>query len=257
MLKRIAVFTYGVACYGAFFATFLYAVGFIGNLVVPKTMDSPARTPFLYALGIDALLLGIFAVQHSVMARPWFKRAWTRVVPEPAERSTYVLLSSLALIALFAFWQPLGGTVWNIQSPAARSVMYDLFGLGFGLVLMASFLINHFDVFGLRQVWLYLRGKPYTQLSFRTPLFYKYVRHPLYIGWLLAFWFTPTMTGAHLLFAIMTTTYMLAAIRWEENDLLVALGENYARYRESVPMLVPSRAGYKALATKDGVRRVA
>ena len=165
MLKRVVVFVYGVASYGVFFATFLYAVGFIGNLVVPKTMDSPSRMPFLYALGIDVLLLGIFAVQHSVMARPWFKRAWTRVVPEPAERSTYVLLSSLALIALFAFWQPLGGTVWNIENPTGRLVMYQLFGLGFGLVLMATFLINHFDLFGLRQVWLYLIGKPYTQLT--------------------------------------------------------------------------------------------
>jgi methanethiol S-methyltransferase len=257
MLKRVAVFVYGVACYGVFFATFLYAVGFIGNLVVPKSMDSQARMPFLSALGVDVLLLGIFAVQHSVMARPWFKRMWTRVVPEPAERSTYVLFSSLALIALFALWQPLGGTVWDIQSPAARLLMYDLFGLGFGLVLVSTFLINHFDLFGLRQVWLYLCGKPYTHLSFRTPLFYKYVRHPLYVGWLMAFWFTPTMTGAHLLFAIMTTAYMLAAIRWEENDLLVAHGESYARYRESVPMLVPSRAGYKAPAAKYGVSRIA
>lgn len=239
MLKRVAVFVYGVACYGAFFSTFLYAIGFIGNLVVPKSIDSPAQMPFLYALGIDVLLLGIFAVQHSVMARPWFKRAWTRVVPEAAERSTYVLFPSLALIALFAFWQPLGGTVWDIRSPIARSLMYDLFGLGLGLVLMATFLINHFDLFGLRQVWLYLRGKPYTQLSFRTPLFYKYVRHPLYVGWLMAFWFTPTMTGAHLLFAIMTTAYMLMAIRWEEHDLIMVHGEKYARYRESVPMLVP------------------
>jgi methanethiol S-methyltransferase len=239
MLKRVAVFVYGVACYGAFFATFLYAVGFIGNLVVPKSMDSPAQMPFLYALGIDVLLLGIFAVQHSVMARPWFKRAWTRIVPEPAERSTYVLLSSLALIALFAFWQPLGGTVWDIQGLVARSLMYDFFGLGFGLVLMATFLINHFDLFGLRQVWLYLRGQPYTNLSFRTPLFYKYVRHPLYVGWMMAFWFTPTMSAAHLLFAFMTTAYMLIAIRWEENDLIMAHGEKYARYRETVPMLIP------------------
>ena len=190
--------------------------------MVPKSMDSPAQMPFLYALGIDVLLLGIFAVQHSVMARPWFKRAWTRVVPEAAERSTYVLFSSLALIALFAFWQPLGRErLRDIRSPIARSLMYDLFGLGLGLVLMATFLINHFDLFGLRQVWLYLRGKPYTQLSFRTPLFYKYVRHPLYVGWLMAFWFTPTMTGAHLLFAIMTTAYMLMAIRWEEHDLIM------------------------------------
>jgi methanethiol S-methyltransferase len=239
MLKRVAVFVYGVACYGVFLATFLYAVGFIGNLVVPKTMDSPARTPFLYALGVEVLLLGIFAVQHSVMARPRFKRVWTRVVPEPAERSTYVLLSSLALIALFAYWQPLGGTVWNIENQTARWIMYQLFGLGFGVVLIATFLLNHFDLFGLRQVWLYLTGKPYTPLTFGTPLFYKYVRHPLYVGWLMAFWFTPTMTGAHLLFAIMTTAYMLAAIRWEEHDLVVLFGEKYARYRESVPMLVP------------------
>jgi protein-S-isoprenylcysteine O-methyltransferase Ste14 len=240
MLKRVVVFAYGVASYGVFFATFLYAVGFIGNLVVPKTMDSPSRMPFLYALGIDVLLLGIFAVQHSVMARPWFKRAWTRIVPEPAERSTYVLFSSLALIALFAFWQPLGGTVWNIENPTARLIMYQVFGLGFGLVLIATFLINHFDLFGLRQVWLYLIGKPYTQLSFSTPLFYKYVRHPLYVGWMMAFWFTPTMSGAHLLFAVMTTAYMLAAIRWEERDLIAVFGEKYTRYRESVPMFIPN-----------------
>ena len=250
MLKRVAVFVYGVACYGVFLATFLYAVGFIGNLVVPKTMDSPARTPFLYAIGIDVLLLGIFAVQHSVMARPWFKRAWTRVVPEPAERSTYVLLSSLALIALFAFWQPLGGTLWNIQSPAARSLMYEFFGLGFGVVLIATFLINHFDLFGLRQVWLYLVGKPYTQLTFGTPLFYKYMRHPLYLGWFMAFWFTPTMTGAHLLFAVMTTVYILMAIRWEENDLMESHGEQYIQYRESVPMFIPIGSTKRRVSTE-------
>ena len=250
MLKRVAVFAYGVACYGVFLATFLYAVGFIGNLVVPKTMDSPARTPFLYALGIDVLLLGIFAVQHSVMARPWFKRAWTRIVPEPAERSTYVLLSSLALIALFAFWQPLGGTIWNIENPTGRLVMYQLFGLGFGVVLIATFLINHFDLFGLRQVWLYLTGQPYTELTFRTPLFYKYIRHPLYVGWFMAFWFTPTMTGAHLLFAVMTTAYILLAIRWEENDLIASHGESYIRYRGSVPMFLPNGSTIRKVDTK-------
>ena len=250
MLKRVAVFAYGVACYGVFLATFLYAVGFIGNLVVPKTMDSPARTPFLYALGIDVLLLGIFAVQHSVMARPWFKRAWTRIVPVPAERSTYVLLSSLALIALFAFWQPLGGTIWNIENPTGRLVIYQLFGLGFGVVLIATFLINHFDLFGLRQVWLYLTGQPYTELTFRTPLFYKYIRHPLYVGWFMAFWFTPTMTGAHLLFAVMTTAYILLAIRWEENDLIASHGESYIRYRESVPMFLPNGSTIRKVDTK-------
>jgi methanethiol S-methyltransferase len=257
MLKRVAVFVYGVVCYAVFFATFLYAVGFIGNLVVPKSIDSQARGSFLYALGVDVLLLGVFAAQHSIMARPWFKRMWTRVVPEPAERSTYVLFSSVALIALFAFWQPLGGTVWNIENPSGRLLMYGIFGLGFGLVLVTTFLLNHFDLFGLRQVWLYLCGEPYTDLSFRTPLFYKYVRHPLYVGWLMSFWFTPTMTGPHLLFAIMTTAYILAAIQWEEHDLQVALGEDYVRYRESVPMLVPSTEGYKAPAPKYGVSRIA
>jgi protein-S-isoprenylcysteine O-methyltransferase Ste14 len=241
---------YGVASYGVFFTTFLYAVGFLGNLVVPKTMDSPSRMPFWYALGIDVLLLGIFAVQHSVMARPWFKRAWTRIVPEPAERSTYVLLSSLALIALFAFWQPLGGTAWNIENPTGRLVMYQLFGLGFGMVLIATFLINHFDLFGLRQVWLYLMGKPYTQLAFRTPLFYKYIRHPLYVGWFMAFWFTPTMTGAHLLFAVMTTVYILMAIGWEEKDLIVSHGEQYIRYRESVPMFLPNGSTMQRMGTE-------
>ena len=252
MLKRVTVFLYGVASYGAFFATFLYAVGFVGNLVVPKTLDSPAQTTFLNALGFDLLLLGIFAVQHSVMARPWFKRAWTRIVPEPAERSTYVLLSSVALMALFAFWQPLGGTIWSIENPAVRMLMYLFFGLGFVIVLIASFLINHFDLFGLRQVWLYLIGRPYTNLSFRTPLFYKYVRHPLYVGWLLAFWFTPTMTGAHLLFAAATTAYILMAIRWEERDLTAFHGEEYARYRESVPMMLPiGRSKPKENADRD------
>jgi len=250
MLKRVVVFAYGVTSYGVFFATFLYSVGFIGNLVVPKTMDSPSRIPFLYALGIDVLLLGIFAVQHSVMARPWFKRAWTRVIPEPAERSTYVLLSSLALIALFAFWQPLGGTVWNLESPTGRSIMYQLFGLGFGLVLIATFLINHFDLFGLRQVWLYLVGRPYTHLTFRTPLFYKYIRHPLYVGWFMAFWFTPTMTGAHLLFAVMTTLYILMAIRWEESDLIDSHGEQYIQYRESVPMFIPNGSTMRNVSTE-------
>jgi protein-S-isoprenylcysteine O-methyltransferase Ste14 len=254
MLKRAIVFVYGVVSYAVFFATFLYAVGFIGNLVVPKSMDSAAQTPFLQALGIDLLLLGLFAVQHSVMARPWFKRAWTKIVPEPAERSTYVLFSSLALIALFAFWQPLGGVVWKIESAAGRMLMYNIFGLGFALVLVSTFLINHFDLFGLRQVWLYLQGKPYTHLQFRTPLFYKYVRHPLYVGWFLAFWATPTMTATHLLFAIMTSTYILMAIRWEEKDLIVAHGERYARYRESVPMIIPSAKGYESSSPRYAAR---
>lgn len=257
MLKRVSVFAYGVFSYAVFFVTFLYAIGFVGNLIVPKSMDSPAEMPFLYALGIDVMLLGIFAVQHSVMARPWFKKAWTRIVPAAAERSTYVLLSSVALIALFAYWQPLGGVVWSIESPFGRMVMYNLFGLGFGLVLVASGLINHFDLFGLRQVWLYLIGKPYTQLEFRTPLFYKYLRHPLYLGWLMAFWFTPTMTATHLLFAVITSVYMLAAVRWEERDLLLVHGEDYRRYRKSVPMLLPSAKPYEAIQPEYVKRSIA
>ncbi|MGE5111747.1 MAG: methanethiol S-methyltransferase [Acidobacteriaceae bacterium] len=244
MTKRLTVFTYGVLSYAVFFLTFLYAVGFLGNMYVPRSMDSAARVPFWQALLIDTLLLGLFAVQHSAMARPAFKRVLTRYIPEPAERSTYVLFSSLALIALFAFWQPIGGTVWNVAEPAARNAVNVVFGFGFALVLVATFLINHFDLFGLRQVSLFLAGRPYTHLEFRTPLFYKYVRHPLYIGWFIAFWATPTMTGAHLLFAVMTSAYMLMAIRWEEKDLIMLHGAKYEDYRQNVPKLIPSLSPY-------------
>jgi protein-S-isoprenylcysteine O-methyltransferase Ste14 len=257
MLKRIAVFGYGVACYAVFFATFLYSIGFIGNLVVPKSMDSATNAPLLKSLVIDLLLLAIFAVQHSVMARPWFKRAWTRLVPEPAERSTYVLFSSVALIALFILWQPLGGTIWNIQSSPGRALMYTGFAFGFALVLLSTFLINHFDLFGLRQVWLYLRGKPYTQLAFRTPALYKHVRHPLYVGWFMSFWFTPAMTVTHLLFAAMCSAYILLAIRWEERDLVSAYGAKYVEYRSNVPMLLPSAKPYQRLTPRETIRRLA
>jgi methanethiol S-methyltransferase len=257
MLKRISIFVYGVVCYAVFFATFLYAVGFIGNLVVPKSMDSPAQTTFWKALLIDLGLLAIFALQHSIMARPWFKRAWTKVVPEAAERSTYVLFSSVALIALFAFWQPLGGVIWEVQNPTGKMILYNIFGLGFGLVLVSTFLINHFDLFGLRQVWLQLVGKPYTHLAFRTPLFYKYVRHPLYVGWFLAFWATAVMTGAHLVFAIMTSAYMLTAIQFEEKDLIMLHGAKYQHYRENVPMLIPSVSGYSEPSRKYARQSVA
>ncbi|HET9697878.1 MAG TPA: hypothetical protein VFP40_13485 [Terriglobales bacterium] len=256
MVKRISIFVYGVVAYALFFVTFLYAVGFVGNLVVPKSIDSPATTPFLTALGIDLLLLAIFACQHSIMARPGFKRAWTKIVPETAERSTYVLFASVALIGLFYFWQPLGGVVWDIQNPTARMIIYQVFGLGFAIVLVSTFLINHFDLFGLRQVWLQLMGKPYTHLVFRTPLFYRYVRHPLYLGFLLAFWFTPRMTGAHLLFAAMTTAYILIAIQLEERDLIMMHGARYSKYREAVPMLVPSVKPHKEPAAQ-AVRRMA
>jgi protein-S-isoprenylcysteine O-methyltransferase Ste14 len=240
MFKRISVFLYGVVSYAIFFATFLYALGFVGNFAVPVSLDGPPTLPTSQALIIDLALLGAFAVQHSLMARPFFKRWLTRFIPDAAERSTYVLFSSLALIALFYFWQPLGGMVWDVQDPIARAVLYALFGFGWLLVLVATFLINHFDLFGLRQIWLQLVGKPYTQLKFGTPGPYKLVRHPLYLGWLFAFWATPTMTGTHLLFAFMTTAYILVAIQFEEKDLIDSLGDDYVQYRRDVPMIIPT-----------------
>ena len=242
-MKRIAAFTYGVICYAIFFGTFLYAVGFVGNFIVPKSVDSTPEGPLGQALLINALLLGLFAVQHSVMARPAFKRWWTRFVPKPVERSTFVLFSSLALIALFAFWQPIGGVIWDVQNPVGRDVLYGLCAFGWGLVLVATFLINHFDLFGLRQVWLHLRGKEYRPLNFGTPGLYKIVRHPLYVGFFFAFWATPTMTAAHLFFALMTTVYILIAIRLEERDLVAEHGARYSEYRKQVPMLVPRLGG--------------
>jgi methanethiol S-methyltransferase len=244
-MGRIAVFLYGVVCYAIFFGTFLYAMGFVTNFGVPKSIDGPATMPFAYALGINLALLALFAVQHSVMARPAFKKAWTKIVPEPAERSTYVLFSSLALIALFVFWQPMGIVIWDIENNIGRAIMIGLGLAGWLTVLVTTFLINHFDLFGLRQVWLYLRGRVYTPLEFRTPTVYKHVRHPLYVGWMMAFWFTPTMTLAHLTFALMTTGYMLAAIPFEERDLITFHGEKYEAYRRSVPKFIP-RFGRKA-----------
>ncbi|BAU50182.1 membrane protein [Sulfurifustis variabilis] len=238
-MKRIGVFVYGAVAYAVFFATFLYAIGFVGGFVVPKSIDSAPTSPLAQALLVNALLLGVFALQHSVMARPAFKRLLTRFVPEPAERSTYVLASSLALIALFAFWQPIGGVVWDVQDPVWRAVLHGLFAFGWGLVLVTTFIINHFDLFGLRQVWLYLRGRPYTRLAFVTPGPYRLVRHPLYVGWFFAFWATPTMTAAHLFFAVATTAYILVAIRLEERDLTAEHGASYTDYRRRVPMLIP------------------
>jgi methanethiol S-methyltransferase len=249
MFKRSLIFMYGIACYAMFFATFLYALGFVGNFGVPRGIDGDPEVDRVTALLTDLGLLGLFAIQHSVMARPAFKRWFTRLVPEPAERSTYVLFSSLALIALFAFWQPLGGSVWHVEDPLWRGVLYALFGFGWGLVLVSTFLINHFDLFGLRQVWLQLIGRPYTHLRFGTPGPYKLVRHPLYLGWFFAFWATPEMTATHLLFALMTTAYILVAIRLEERDLAAALGDDYRRYRERVPMIIP---GLKSFGRRPG-----
>ena len=252
MLKRILFFAYGTLSYLIFLGTFLYAVCFIGNFGVTKTLDGAASGPLWVGFVIDAGLLALFAVQHSVMARKWFKDWWTRFVPRPIERSTYVLFSSLALILLFWQWRPLGGVVWSVEDPAGRLALRALFAFGWGLVLLSTFLINHFDLFGLRQVWLYLLGRPYTTLRFATPGPYRLVRHPLYVGWLFAFWMTPTMTLAHLLFSVATTAYILLAIQFEERDLVREHGEAYEKYRRSVPMLVPfARGSEPASGTGD------
>jgi methanethiol S-methyltransferase len=251
-MKRLLVLLFGAASYAVFFATFLYAFGFIGNVIVPKSIDSEPASSFTTALLVDAGLLALFALQHSIMARQWFKRMWTRIIPEPAERSAYVLFSSAALILLFWQWQPLGGIIWNIEGGAAQAVIYAFFAAGWLIVLLSTFMINHFDLFGLRQVWLYFRGRPYTPLQFRTPFFYKFVRHPLYFGWLLAFWFTPVMTAAHLFFAVMTTAYILIAIRFEECDLVSQHGDSYRSYRDRVPMILP--VGSRPERTPEPVR---
>jgi len=237
-MQRVLVFIYGVVAYALFFATFLYAIGFVGNLFVPKAIDSAPQVPFAQALLVNLGLLGLFAVQHSLMARPFFKRWVTRFIPQAAERSTFVVASSLALIALFAFWQPMGGVIWSIENPQAQILLHVAFAFGWLLVLVSTFLINHFDLFGLRQVWLNLHKKPYTQLRFGTPVLYRLVRHPLYLGFILGFWATPVMTVAHLVFALATTAYILIAIQLEERDLMAAHPE-YAEYRRHVPMIIP------------------
>ena len=220
-------------------------------------MDSGAQGPFLQALAINAALLGIFAIQHSWMARRSFKAALTKIIPAPAERSTYVLMSSLALILLFWQWQPMGGVLWDVQNPTARLALSGIYLSGIGIVLIATFLINHFDLFGLRQVWMYLKGQNYVPLGFRTPGPYKHVRHPLYVGWLITFWVTPTMTGAHLLFAVATTAYILIAIQLEEKDLVYYLGDRYETYRQTVPMIIPSLTAKRMEAADEGRAKAA
>ena len=227
-----------MACYVIAFVTLLYAIGFVGNLWVPKSIDSAPQLPLGLALLIDGVVLGLFAIQHSVMARPGFKRWWTRIVPKEAERSTYILFASIALIVMYVYWEPVGGGVWDVQSPVGRQLLYGGFAFGWFLVFLSTFLINHFDLFGLRQIWSQLRGEPYKPVPFRTPMLYRVVRHPLYVGLLFAFWSTPTMTLTHLVFAVATTAYILIAIQLEEHDLLAEHPE-YAQYRRRVPMLLP------------------
>jgi protein-S-isoprenylcysteine O-methyltransferase Ste14 len=238
-MSRILTIGYGAVCYVAFLAAFLYAIGFVGNLVVPRTIDNGIDAPIAEAIAVNLLLLGLFAVQHSVMARPAFKRWWTRFVPKTIERSTYVLVSSLLLFLLFWQWRTMPAMIWDVDWMAGRVMLWILFALGWVIALLSTFMINHFDLFGLRQVYLAWREKPYSNLEFRESLLYRVVRHPLMLGFIIAFWATPTMTAGHLLFAVATTGYILIAMQLEEHDLIAALGERYRDYRGRVPMLIP------------------
>jgi protein-S-isoprenylcysteine O-methyltransferase Ste14 len=239
-MGRMTILLFSVVAYAIFFATFLYLIAFVGDIAgVPRTVDSGPSADVGVAAAIDLALIALFGLQHSVMARPGFKAAWTRIVPPAAERSVYVLLTSAVLILLFWQWRPIDLIVWRIEHPLAAALMWGLFALGFGLVLVSTFLLSHFELFGLKQAWFNLRGATPPSAPLSQPLFYKLVRHPLYVGFLIAFWATPEMTGGHLLFALGMTAYILVAIRYEERDLVAHFGESYVDYRRRVGMLVP------------------
>ena len=246
-MKKLAIFAYGVLSYVLCLGTLVYLAGFMGNLFVPKSIDAAPTAPLGQALLINLCLLAVFAVQHSVMARAGFKRWLTRYIPAEAERSTYVLASSLALILLVALWEPMGGVVWALQSPVATTAVYALYGLGWVLIVLSTFLINHFDLFGLRQVWLNLVGREYEPLQFKLHSLYRYVRHPLYVGFFIALWATPTMTITHLVFSVMCSAYILVGARLEERDLR-RFHPEYEAYERAVPGYVP-RLGGKHPAT--------
>ena len=249
-IGRNLTLAYGIACYAIFFVTFLYLIGWVTNLVVPTSIDSGAAGHPFVAFVVDLGLIALFGLQHSVMARPGFKGAWTRVVPQPIERATYVLASSAAVVLLLVFWRPIPVAFWHTEGIAAVLLQAGSL-LGFGIVLYTTFLIDHFDLFGLRQVFLAWRGRSYSEKRFVTPSLYRFIRHPLYVGWMISFWSTPTLTLGHALFASAMTAYILIAIRYEERDLAAALGEPYRRWRAATPMFVPrvqgrDRAGSRA-----------
>ena len=240
-MSRFIAFVYGLASYVVFFVTFLYAIGFVSGIAVPKTVDTGPVEPVTRTLIIDLLLMSVFAVQHSVMARTGFKRWWTRLVPKSVERSTYVLFASLALIMLFAHWRPLPAILWDVADPRLAAVLMALSFAGWLIALTSTFLINHFELFGLQQVAWNLGGHMVPTPRFRTPLYYKFVRHPIYLGFIIAFWAAPTMTVGHALFAAVTTAYIVVGLLLEERDLVALFGDDYRRYRQRVSMLVPWR----------------
>ncbi len=250
-MKKVLAFVYGVLAYVLFLGTFLYAIAFVGNLGVPTSVDSGKPASTATAIVIDALLLGLFAVQHSVMARYAFKQRWTRVVSWHLERSTFVLAATLALALLLWQWRPLPAMIWDLRGTAMGSALSVLFWVGWGILLLSTFLIDHFELFGLEQVWLYVKGREFHRPDFKTPLFYQWVRHPLYLGFLIAFWSAPAMTVGHLIFSIATTGYLLVGIYFEERDLVRAYGDAYLEYKRHVPMLIPigRRYVYKTGAT--------
>ncbi|HUE33446.1 MAG TPA: NnrU family protein [Mycobacterium sp.] len=240
-MKRYLIVGYGAAAYLLFLAAFLYLVGFVSNIWVPRSVDRGVPAPIGQAVLINLLLLGAFGVQHSVMARPGFKAWWTRFVPPSIERSTYVVLSSAVLVLLYWQWRTMPAVIWDVWQPAGRVVLWALFWLGWAIALGATFMVSHFDLFGVRQVYLAWRGKPYTHIGFHARSLYRLVRHPLMLGFLIAFWAAPTMTAGHLLFSIAMTGYILIATQLEERDLVAALGNQYRDYRRDVPMLLPLR----------------
>jgi len=238
-MRRILVFAYGLVAYAVFLLAFLYAIGFTGNLLVPKSIDSGIAGNAVIALLVNASLLILFAMQHSVMARPGFKRWWTRIIPQEIERSTYVLLASSILLLMFALWRPITATVWQVDASLGAALLRSLFALGWAIVFFSTFMIGHFDLFGLNQVWLNLQGRIRPADSFRTPMLYRIVRHPIMLGFLIAFWATPVMSVGHLLFTVATTGYILVGVQLEERDLIASHGEAYRRYRRDVPAFVP------------------